>query len=225
MFRHLLAPAFVVLIASAVVAAQRASSAGSPFGDFLGVDGVTLSGDAYSIWISWEPDSFTIRYPDGRAPFDHDEPAPNEPGGLYSVLNIYCRANGRSSGFSGSSPLSASLLLPMHPQAPPAYSVIHPMHWILELVGRAEQRTPVRVHLPADPVFHADLVQRRVDWSFPRPDVRLDLPPSRILGLLVAASPLHLRAVGDGVDIDVRLPAAPHLAVPARRALAHCIDR
>ena len=117
----------------------------APFRDLHTVDGVSTSNDEYAISLYWSPQRLRIDYPDGRGPFERD---PVDTGELYTALSVFCRADGRQQeGFRGPRPVAARLSLPMHPEAPAVYSVLHPMYWLLGLTGREFDRLPVVVDL------------------------------------------------------------------------------
>ncbi len=128
----------------------------APFRDLHAVDGVSTSNDDYSISLYWSPERLRIDYPDGRGPFERN---PADAGELYTALSVFCRADGRPEGMTGPRPLGAKLSLPMHPEAPAVYSVLHPMHWVLGLTGREFERLPVVVDLAGFAPFDAQLVR------------------------------------------------------------------
>ncbi len=90
----------------------------------------------------WSPQRLRIDYPDGAGPFERD---PADAGELYTALSVFCRADGRPEGLAGQRPLAARLSLPMHPQAPAVYSVLHPLYWLLAVGEREFQRYPIMV--------------------------------------------------------------------------------
>ena len=212
-------PFLVVAVLAAPTPARQPWSTGAPFADLHVVPGVVTSNDEYTIWLYWSPERFRIAYPDGLGPFAQDAVAPDA---LYSVLSVYCRADGRSEGLSGPSPLRAQLRLPMHPAAPDVYSVLHPMYWLLALSGREFERLSVVVDLGGVSAVDAQLVRRRLAYGRPRPDIVVDLPGAVVLDRLVAGSPMTLSVSGDGIDAVLGFPAASALVPPARRVLRHC---
>ena len=138
-------------------AGKQPQGSTAPLEGLSAVDSIVPSNDDYSIWLTWQSEHFRIRYPD------------------------HCRAAGRAEGLSGPSPATAALELPMHPDAPRVYNVLHPMCWVLGLTGHEVERTPVEVSLPAAPVFAAELVRWRTDYSFARPALRVNLPAQPVL--------------------------------------------
>ena len=207
-----------VLLAAPVAVGQRWSLR-APFTDLHLVPRVTTSNDEYSIWLYRSPERFRIVYPGGRRRFTQDAAGADA---LYSALSVWCRADGRSEGLSGPSPLRAQLRLPMHPGAPDVYSVLHPMYWILGLSGREFERIPVLVDLAGRSVADAHLVRRRIAYGRPRPDVELDLPGEIVLGLFREGSPMRVAVSGGGADLDLWFPAATALVAPAGRMFRHC---
>ncbi len=100
---------------------------------------MSTSNDEYAISLYWSQ-RLRIDYPNGRGPLERD---PADAGELYTALSVSCRADGRPEGFRGPRPVAARLSLPMHPEAPTVYSVLHPMYWLLGLTGREFHRLPV----------------------------------------------------------------------------------
>ena len=197
MFRPFAVPSVcVAAIASglAAVAQQERWSTRAPFRDLHAVDGVSTSNDEYSISLYWSPQRVRIDYPDGRGPFERD---PADAGELYTALSVFCRADGATEGMTGPRPLGARLSLPMHPEAPAVYSVLHPMYWLLGLTGRESVRLPVVIHLAGVAPFDAQLVRRRIAYGRPRPDLEIDLPGAAVLGRFTVGSGMRLAVSGD----------------------------
>ena len=199
--------------------AQERWSTRAPFRDLHAVDGVSTSNDEYSISLYWSPQRFRIDYPDGRGPFERD---PADAGELYTALSFFCRADGRPEGLAGPRPLAARLSLPMHPQAPTVYSVLHPLYWLLALTGREFQRHPIVVDFAGAVAFDAQLIRRRIAYGRPRPDLEIDLSGAIVLRHFVAGSPIKLAVAGDGIDIRLWFPGAAGLVGPAHQMSAHC---
>ena len=191
----------------------------APFRGLHAVDRVSTSNDEYSISLYRSPERFRIDYPDGRGPFDQDAADPAE---LYTALSVFCRADGRTEGFSGPRPLGGRLSLPMHPAAPDVYSVLHPMYWVHGLTGREFERVPVVVDLPGIAPFDAELVRRRIAYARRRPDIEMDLPGAAVLPGFIADSAMRMTVTGDRVDIELWFAGAPELVGPAQQMSAHC---
>ena len=205
--------------ASADGIGQAPGTTDAPFAGLSAVNAVFTSNDEYSIWLHRYAETFRIRYPDGRRPFEQSaDPIRVRP----ATIGIQCRADGRAKGLAGPEPATASLELPMHPEAPAVYRVPHPMYWVLGLAGLEAERIRVRVSLPAGRTVEADLVRRRTDYSFKRPALRVELPARAMLELFAAGAPIEVGVSGNGVDARLRFAAKSELGEPARRAMAHC---
>ena len=61
-----------------------------------------------------------------------------------------------------------------------------PLHWVLELTGRAEERWPVRVRIGDRPSVAATLVRPRTDYSAPHPGLSIQLPGALVLDAIAA---------------------------------------
>ena len=190
----------------------------APFRDLHLVEGITTSNDEHSISLYWHPARFRIEYPDGRGPFEQD---PVDVGELYTALSVFCRADGRAHGLSGPRPLGARLSLPMHPDAPDVYSVLHPLYWVFGLSGNEFERTPVTVELDGNH-WGSQLVRRRSAYGRRRPDIEVDLPAGIVLQPLLRGAPARLLLSGTEIDVELHFGAAAHLTEAARGMQRHC---
>ena len=117
-------------------------------------DGVVTSRDGYGVWVSVGSISSRVRLP-GHAVEISD-------GG--AALHVSCRAPGRDVLEVGSSPSAhARVYLDDHPEQRDAYTVLHPMHWILGILGNAEERFPVQVRIAGEEPVSTDLVRTLTD--------------------------------------------------------------
>ena len=209
----------VVAAAAANEIGQGTATTEAPFAGLSAVNGVFTSNDEYSIWLHRYAETFRIRYPDGRRPFEQSsDPIRVRP----ATISIECRADGRAKGLPGPEPANARLELPMHPEAPAVYRVTHPMYWVLGLAGREVERIQVQVSLPAGRRVDAELVRQRTDYSFERPALRVALPPRAMLELFAAGAPIEVSLSGNRVNARLRFAAKSDLGEPARRAMADC---
>ena len=114
-----------LVLLGAIAPSALASGAG-PFVNFDWTDHVTTSRNGYAMWARLPSRSYTGVLP------PHSDPV--GAGARPVVLQVHCRAP----SFEGSSPISptpahALLYLDDHPLQPDAYTVFHPMYWILGL--------------------------------------------------------------------------------------------
>ena len=212
----MLVAAVVLYVWTATPAAAQPTS-GSPFAGLYALEGVDTSRDEYAIWISWVPDRFRIRYLDGGGYFEGAGD-----GELFSALTVRCRADGRRAGYGGPEAATAVLLLPMHPNEEDAYTVDHPMYWILGVFGGAAETTPVRFWRPGGRMLSAHMLRRVTTYSTPRPEREVQLPTAAVLHWLAEGRPMRLSVSGDAVDAYLWFAARPALVEPARLAAAHC---
>ena len=144
-----------LVLLDAIVPSSHASGAG-PFVDFDWTDHVTTSRDGYTMWARLPSRSYTGILP------PHSDPV--GPGARPVVLQVHCRAP----SFEASSPISptpthALLYLDDHPLQPDAYTVFHPMYWILGLAGRSLERWPATARLGDTGPVATELVRRRTE--------------------------------------------------------------
>ena len=200
-------------------ASQRPQETTGPFEGLSAVDGVVTSNDAFGIWLTWRSEHFRIRYPDGRPAFEQRIEGTED---LLVRLAFHCRADGRGEGLIGPAAGTAEMRLPMHPDAPAVRNVLHPMYWVLGATGREYERTSVEVSLPGGAAFRTELVRKRIDYSFPRPDLRVALPAAAVLELFMSGEPAGIRITGRETEARVRFGERSDLAKAARQARAHC---
>ncbi len=192
----------------------------SPFEGLHQLPDVSTSNDEYGITFRWYPAAWTLEYPDGRGPFGRTESLGD--GALGIVLG--CRADGRAEGLAGSTPVHATLVLPMHPDAPDVYNFLDLWFWWLGFTRNEFQRTPVRVEVAGVASVDSELVRKRIDYSIARPDLTIDLTRlgRALLGVVVSRAGTRIRVSGDRTELELVFVAQPHLAEPARLALAEC---
>ena len=188
----------------------------SPFTPLEGRPGVTLSNDRYAVSLHWPPVEYTLDLP-GLPPHRSGASVAG------TELRIGCRAsNGRPD--YGVAPAAAVLEVQRHPGMREAYSLLHPMFWILGLTGNGVARTRLRVSLTgmSAPLHHVLEVARVYDLG-DRPPMRLaGLPARHLLSLIARSRPLVVDAAGAGTEVSVRFTPDPRLAPAARALLAHC---
>lgn len=134
-------------------AGHRPQETAAPFEGLRVIDGVETSNDAFGIWLTWRSEHFSIRYPDGRPPFEQPAKGTED---LLVRLAFHCRAGRGGEGEARRETGLAEVQLPMHPDAPAVRNVLHPMYWVLGATGREYERTPVEVSLPGSPAFRTE---------------------------------------------------------------------
>ncbi len=198
-----------LLVALAVAAAPGARAEQGPF-DALEWDrraGIVTSRNGQTVWLSLAAEGHVVRLPGHAGALRGEAAAP--------VLGATCRAGAGSEA-------QGELYLADHPEQPDAYTVLHPMFWILGLTGSAEERWPVAVRIGAAPPVGARLVRRLTDYSVLRPGLAIPLPGRAALAALESARGFRLEVRGAGVAIDATF--APPAAMRRAAALArrHC---
>ena len=210
------------LLAATAVAAIGYAGAGqsAPFTGSHLVDGVVTSGDDYGIWVVSRPVRYRLAYPARRSLVGGvHEP---DPSWRFPHLESRCRADAGRAGFARPAPLRSFLWLPYHPDAPTAYQALHPLYWLLGLLGLDEVGYPVSVTVGAVAPFDAKLVVPRLGHVSQRPDLWLVMPPEVMLDALADGLPLTVVVRGSGFDLDLRFGVQSQLAAPARSMLTHC---
>lgn len=205
--------AAIGLATLAVIAATPGESArlrtDGPFTMLEWAGGVTTSRSGYAVWISMPSTHHEARIP-GYA----SEVGPPQ---HRASLSVSCRAPG-SAMPKRSPPAGAQggVYLDNHPEDPGAYTVTHPMYWILAVSGREEERWPVEVRIGTGPTITSDLVRARINYSAPRPGLDLALPGSAILEAILAGGPIEVKAEGDAMRLSARFSVSAN----ARKAAA-----
>ena len=203
-----------ILTLLAITAAQGQHARG-PFDVLEWKDGVTTSRDGYSLWISVPDTTHKVKLP-GHARVlegpDHRV-----------TLHVACRAPGGPHPYaSESTPPVGGIHLDNHPEQPPAYTVLHPMNWLLELAGRHIEQWPVDATVGDAAALSGTLARALTDYSARRPGVDLTLPPTPIMDAMSGERPIALQAEGP----DFHLEATFRVARNAREAAAlmreHC---
>ena len=180
-----------------------------PFNALEWADGVTTARNGYAVWISVASTRHRVRIPDHRR-----EAGPPEHG---VAPHVSCRAAGGGlPEVFPPAPAPGGIYLDNHPGQPGAYTVLHPMHWILGLSGRDEERWPVEVRMGAGPPVASALVRPRIDCSAPGPGLDIKLPGEKIIDAIMAASPIEIEVEGP----QMRLTAEFTASANARRAAA-----
>ena len=203
-----------LVLLGAIISSSRASGAG-PFVDFDWTDHVTTSRDGYTMWARLPSKRYTGILP------SHSDPV--GAGAHPVVLQTHCRAPGfEASDPSSPTPTHALLYLDDHPLQPDAYTVFHPMYWILGLAGQSLERWPATARLGDTAPVATELVRRRTDYSAPRPGLDLALSAEAVLSVYEAGVPVSLEIRGREVSISASFAPVPELAEAARAMRRHC---
>ena len=208
-----------VAVAVVLAAAPSGASAAGPFNVLEWAEGVTTSRDGYSVWITVPSTAHEAVLP------PHVEPV--GPPGHTMSLGLRCRAPGsptvQAYGRTYGAPYAqAEIFLENHPDWPGAYTVFHPLHWILELAGRHVERFAVRVTMGDAAAFSSQLERPRTNYSAPRPGLRIKVPVAVLTDLLRAGRPVAVTARGEGVRIDGRFDPATNPQAAAKLASRYC---
>lgn len=203
-----------LVVLDAIVPSSRASGVG-PFVDFDWTDHVTTSRDGYAMWA---------RLPSSR--YTGILPPHSDPVGVHArpvVLQVHCRApSAEMRDPIGPTPTHALVYLDDHPLQPDAYTVFHPMYWILGLARQSLERWPATARLGDTAVVPTELVRRRTDYSAPRPGLDLAVSAAAVLSVFEAGVPVNLEVRGRDLSISARFAPVPELAEAARAMRHHC---
>lgn len=195
-------------LAAAVVLAAAAGAAGAAAGGqgtFSALDApprVSVSRNGMRIWIGTESIRHEVRVPGHRAAIGPGE-------GMVS-LGADCRHAGEPPPEWDTRPPYAGLVLDDHPRQRDAYNWLHPMFWILGLLGRDVSSWNVEATIDAGPRIDTTLERRLADYSVVRPGLDVALPARTVLGALAHGNPIRVRAAGREIAIDASFePEAP----------------
>ena len=203
-----------LVVLGAIVSSSPASGAG-PFVDFDWTEHVTTSRDGYTMWARLPSESYTGILP------PHSDPV--GAGARPVVLQVHCRAPGfEASDPSSPTPAHALLYLDDHPLQPDAYTVFHPMYWILGLAEQSLERWPATARLGDTGPVATELLRRRTYYSAPRPGLDLALSASAVLSVFENTTPVNLEVHGPQLSISARFTSVPELAEAARAMRRHC---
>ena len=194
----------LVVLVSAVVAAQPARG---PFERFVGGADVAVSRDAHGVWIYWSAADYRLVYPGDLAPLRSVDPGPDP---FRVQLLVACRADGISSGFASAQAIRTLFILPHHPEWDDVPTFLMPRYVWRVITGAAERHFPVTLDVSGFEV-PASLVQRRVSYGDPRPDLNVIVDPSALLPTLRSRSPFEVSFAA--VGYDVRMAFAWPMAV------------
>ena len=190
-------------VAALLAASNPTAGQEAPFAGLQGVDGMGTSNDGHRIWLMLDAHEYRLDYGKGRRALtevaEEDRP----------FLEVTCRADGRARGLAGGEAPRATVNVPMHPDAPDVHVVLSPWYWVLGLTGREYERTPVHVSVTGLEGFDGELVRKRIDYSFRRPAMWIDLRGSETLRAMSGGSELTVTATGEDTEITLRFRPEP----------------
>ena len=189
--------------------------AAGPFIDFDWTGHITTSRDGYAIWARLPSERHTATLP------PHADPV--GPGARPAVLQLHCRAPG-AKGQRAIKPTRTHALLYLddHPLQPDAYTVFHPMYWILGFTGESLERWSATARLDDTAPVRTELVRRRAGYSVARPGLDLALSVDAALAVFEAGRPVNLEVRGRDWSIAARFAPVPELAKAARAMRREC---
>ena len=203
-----------VLAAAAmtIVAVLGEAQADGPFNVLEWRDGVTTSRNGYAVWVGVA----SIEH-EARLPGHESEVSSTNNPSHRAALGLRCRAAGgpMPNGFPPS-PASGGVTLDDHPDQPGAYTVLHPMHWILELAGRHREHWPLQVRVGDGEAVESTLVRRLTDYSAPYPGLDIAIPGHMLVEAVIGRETIEIEATGR----DVRFKGRFEVTDNARRAAA-----
>ena len=184
-----------VFAAAAIMigAALGVAWADGPFNVLEWRDGVTTSRTGYAVWV-------------GVGSMEHEALLPGHESAVSSTntpshraaLGVRCRASGGAipDRFPPSSP-TGGVTLDDHPDQPGAYTVVHPMYWILELAGKHREHWPLRVQIGDGEAVESTLERRLTDYSVPRPGLDIAIPGDMLINAFTEREIIEVDAVGE----------------------------
>ena len=210
-----------ILLATILLAATSspALAAEPPFDHLVGQAGTVVSNDGYGAWVYWHADRASIEY-HGRSRFRHN--AADEANRHRVLLEAVCRADPRRPSLSGPSPIQANLSLPMHPGDADVPAILDPRHWWRTLIGSAETHTPATITIGDGTAHRTEVFERHVDWSFPRPDVRVTITTSAAIQALLSEVPTTITIRTRHTRSTLFFSPNPEVARTAKAMVQHC---
>ena len=207
-------------VALATLASTAIGTVGElgPFAALDWRDGVTTSRSGYAIWISVPSTAHRATLP----PYEKPATPPTH----WAGLGTNCRVPG--GGLPDAFPpqeATGEIYLDNHPDFPGAYTVFHPMHWILGLAGRDVERIPVRVEFSGAPAFDSALERPLTNYSAPRPGLSIPIPGDIILGILASGTPIDARVTGPNIEVAARFEPSVHARAAASLMAGACPGR
>ena len=122
-------------------------------------------------------------------------------------------------------PASAGLISDDHPDQPWAYTVLEPMHWILELLDEHQEHWPVQVQIDGNPPVAGTLTRRLTDYSVPEPGLNIGLPGDSVLEAMARQESIAVRASSKDVEFEGRFEVTKNATRAAQLMRTACAGR
>ena len=204
----------MVFAAAAITigAALSEAWADGPFTVLEWRDGVTTSRSGYAVWVG-----VGSREHEALLPGHESEVTSTNTPSHRAALGVRCRAPGGAipERFPPSPP-TGGVTLDDHPDQPGAYTVVHPMYWILELAGKHREHWPLLVQLGDGEAVESTLERRLTDYSAPRPGLDIAIPGDMLIDAFTEREIIEIKAVGERMRFRGRFEVTDN----ARRAAA-----
>ena len=189
-------------------ASEGVARTDGPFNVLEWTGEVVTSRNGYGVWVSVGNHKHQARIPGHERVVTRTEHT--------VVLHVSCHAaGGPLPERFPPTPAHGGLYLDNHPEQPGAYTVLHPMYWILELAGRHVERWPVEVTIGENPPVATELVRPLTDYSAHRPGLDIALPGDAVIEAIATGAPIRIEADG----VEMRLVAQFTARASARRAV------
>ena len=199
----------------AIATATAQPRTDGPFNTLEWADGVTTSRSGYTVWISLASTRHRVQIPGQRREVGSPEHA--------AALHISCVAKGgRLPEKFPAQEARGGIYLENHPEHPGAYTVFHPMHWVLGLSGREKERWPVTVRIGDADTLASHLVRARTDYSAPHPGLDIAVPGSAILEAILGAGPIEVKVNGENIRLNATFTASANARLAAAMMLNAC---
>lgn len=202
------------MIAGAIASAAHATESHGPFIDLERSPNVNTWGNGRSVVVAIGSDAHEVRVP------GHNEvlrPPEHE-----ILVASDCRAGGSSlpSHFPAQ-PARAWVQIDDHPKES-AYTVLHPMHWILLLTGGYEDRFPVSVSIGASERVDTEVVRSQTTYSSAYPELEMALNAQVLLKAIAGGMSFTITAAGPAFALHTTFTPTVHAARAALRMLEQC---
>lgn len=193
-------------------AALGESRADGPFNVLEWRDGVTTSRSGYAVWVGVR----SIEH-EALLPGHESEVTSTNTPSHRAALGVRCRAPGGAMPERfPASPATGGITLDDHPDQPGAYTVVHPMYWILELAGKHRKHWPVRVRVEDGEAVESALVRHLTDYSAPHPGLDIAIPGDMLIEAFMGRETIEVEATGRNVRFKGRFEVTDN----TRRAAA-----
>ena len=193
-------------------AARSEAQADGPFNVLEWRDGVSTSRSGYAVWVA----TGSMEH-EALLPGHESEVTSTNTPSHRAALGVRCRAPGGAlpDRFPPAPP-TGGVTLDDHPDQPGAYTVMHPMHWILELAGKHREHWPLRVQIGDGETVESTLERRLTDYSASRPGLHIAVPGGKLIDAFTERKIIVVKAAGEHMRFKGRFEITNN----ARRAAA-----